>query len=1020
MRRMVPEVFYDGDSMPVPETAAPTGLIALVFTDVQGSTQLWESDPEGMRAALDLHNAVMRETIAETRGYEIKTEGDAFILAFADALDAVRFCLVVQERLVAAAWPDALIARDVAAEESAPDGRRIRRGLRVRMGVHLGEPVCRPDPVTGRMDYFGPVMNRAARVAAAGHGGQILLSERTWKAIEPRLDALGKSVVADLGDHRLKDLESAERLRQLVPASLVGRTFPPLRTLDARKTNLSAHPTPFIGREADLATLHELLQRERLVTVLGPGGTGKTRLTMRYAALHLDAFSGDGAGGVWFCDLTEARSLDGVCAAVGRALAVPLTTGKTSADTVAQLGHAIAGRGRVLLVLDNFEQVVSTATDTVAKWLAAAPEARFLISSQERLKLPGEAMHELTPLSVPDDPGRAADSEAVQLFVQRARAVRREWSPSATDLPAIAEIVRALDGIPLAIELAAARIGVLPPAKILERLPRRFELLGGARRDATARQATLRGAIDWSWSLLRDHEKDALAQCSVFQGGFSLEAAEEVLDLSAHAGAPWALDVVQSLRDKSLLRATEPGEFPGELRFGMYNNIREYAAEKLVESGCAADAVDRHAAHFLKVGSEWAKGVETHGGNERMSRLALDLENLAAILQRESGLDPATVESSVNALRAVLALDPVLSSRGPFGVHLGWLDAALAAAERADAPVALTAEAYEARGRARRVRGRTHEALADLGKARQLAADAGVSGVEARALAQIGFTFYQQGKLDDAKLVLDEGLKLATGAGDRATEGRLLNFRASVSLASGNEIDALRQFEAARKLAREDGNRRAEGAVTTNLALLHRKAGRHDDALALYRDALAAHREVANRSNEGNALGGMAGVLMEQERFDEARRCYEDALETHRLVGNLGSLAFFHGNLGVLLHFQGELVRSSEALSRCIELFRSLDDARHQGLYLGYLAATDVARSELATANVHFAEARALVSGHAEYSAAVEILGCLTLENGEAVRRLAELVDVARAGAKSLWEASEDVRLAHRIALLRG
>ena len=466
---------------------------------------------------------------------------------------------------------------------------------------------------------------------------------------------------------------------------------------------------------------------------------------------------------------------------------------------------------------------------------------------------------------------------------------------------------------------------------------------------------------------------------------------------------------------------TEPGDFPGELRFGMYNNIREYAAEKLVESGGAEAAVDRHAAHFLKAGSEWAKGVDTHGGLERLRRLAMEVENLAAILQREAGLDPPTVESAVNALRAVLALDPVLSSRGPFGVHLAWLDAALAAAEKADAPIALTAEAYEARGRARRVRGRTHEALADLGKARQLAAEAKAPGLEARALSQIGFTFYQQGKLDDAKQVLDEGLRIATGAGERVSECLVLNFLASVNLMRGQEPVALREFERARALSREDGNKRQEGAVTTNLALLHRRAGRHSDALGLYREALSFHRDVANRSHEGNALGGMAGVLMETGQYQEARRCYEEALAIHRQVGNQTSLAFFHGNLGVLLLLEGDLAGAAETLRRCVELLRELGDKMHEGLYLGYLGASEIAKAETAGAREHFASAISLVDAHAEYSAAVTILACVVEPKMSQESLLEKLVSAAKADRSpegSLWDASEDVRLAARIVRL--
>ena len=751
-----------------------------------------------MRVSLDVHDRVMRDAIARHRGYEVKTEGDAFMVAFASPADSAAFCLGVQAALVDAAWPEDILADELAATETAPDGRVLRRGLRVRMGVHMGEPECRADPVTGRMDYFGPPVNRAARIGSAGHGGQILVSERVSKAIAGSLDVLGNPLATDLGDHRLKDLESAERLVQLVPKRFEGRTFPPLRTLDARKTNLSPHPTPFIGREADLASLHALFERDdRLVTLMGPGGTGKTRLSMRYAAVHMDAFCNDGGGGVWFVDLTEARGVDGICAAVGAALNVPLTTGKTATDTLDQLGRALSGLGRVLLVLDNFEQVVAHAPESVGRWLAMAPEARVLISSQERLRLPGEAPYELKPLPVPLESEDGSSSEAVLLFVQRARAVRRDYVLTDADAPIVSAIVRELDGIPLAIELAAARMGVLSPAKLLERLPRRFDLLGGARRDATSRQATLRGAIDWSWNLLQPYEQDALAQASVFHGGFDLAAAEEVLDLSAHPNAPWALDVVQALRDKSLLRGWEPAETPGELRFGMYSNIREYSAERLAASGKEAHLRDRHAVWALRIGEELAASP----------RLALEVDNLVIVFRRASAVEPPASATATASLEAIRVLDPVLSTRGPFGTHLGWLDLALLRAEKAEVAPLLRAKVLELRARARRVRGQTQDALSDLLAADAIFSAAGDEKARARALPERAWVLHLLGQDPAARGILEEALGLAATHNDLRTEADARKNLGNIEHELGNG-DALASYRRSVDLFRQLGDRR--------------------------------------------------------------------------------------------------------------------------------------------------------------------------------------------------------------------
>lgn len=998
---------------------APTGLVSLVFTDVQGSTTLWERVPDAMRDALEVHDRVLREAIAKNGGYEVKTEGDAFMAAFASPVDAVRFCLDAQMSLMDAAWPEAIFAEDSAA--AAPQ----RRGLRVRMGVHAGEPDCRIDPTTGRMDYFGPVVNRAARVSAATHGGQIVVTKDVWDPIEPKLAALGAPVVASLGEHRLKDIESASHLWQILPAPLAARTFPPLKTLDARKTNLQPHPTPFVGREPDLAALQALFAKgERLVTLLGPGGTGKTRLSMRYAAVHLEEFTRDGGGGAWFCDLTEARNVDGICAAMGAALNVPLTTGKTSADVVAQLGHAIAGRARVLLILDNFEQVISQAPETVGIWFRLAPQACFLISSQERLRLPGETRYELKPLALPEGSDIRA-SEAVQLFVERARAVRPGWTLADADVEAVAGIVRELDGIPLAIELAAARIGVLSPAKILERLPRRFDLLGGARRDATSRQATLRGAIDWSWNLLKPHEQDALAQCSVFHAGFTVEAAEEVLDLASHEGAPWALDIVESLRDKSLLRALEPPEFPGELRFGMYANIRQYAQEKLDADKAKAEATKaRHTGYYLRVGGEWADGVDTHGGLEKLRRLALERDNLVTVFHRaKAGASPAA------AVDALLALDPVLSTRGPFGTHLQWLDEAIGSA--ATVAPALRARIVEARGRARRVRGRMAEAMTDFEEALALATQN--PGLKARVLAQLGIAQVQQGNMLEAEKTLEEGLAHAGSAADRIVAGQLLGFLGSVHGELARPQEARASFEQALKIFRETGSRAAEGRVLGNLGIVLWRVGDLEAARSATEEALAISRETSDRRFEGNALGTLAAVQVELGQLGEARIRYGEAVAIQREVGNVRSEAIFRGNLAILDQLEGRRETARDGFAAAVVALGEAGEKRGEALYLGYLGASEAALGNLDAARPRFRDAIARLESLKEATllAAVRILeGSLDLaeaatssapEQAAELRagvraRLARITGSAEgARAAPLVAASEDVRLALRL-----
>jgi predicted ATPase len=545
---------------------------------------------------------------------------------------------------------------------------------------------------------------------------------------------------------------------------------PPRPPGDEPRGNIERDRTRFVGREEDLSALAQTVSANRLVTILGPPGTGKTRLARELSERRTRQPPSQAAvvsapGSTWFCDLTEATDAEDICGAVARALGVSLTRAGTTADAVSRLGHVLDAHGDLLLVLDNFEQVVRWAATTVGAWLGRAERARFLVTSRQRLGLPGEVLFDLGPLSLPGKDERAEASEAVQLFVDRARAVRRDWS-AAADMAAVVALVENLDGLPLAIELAAARMRLLSPAQILANMPRRFQLLKGAPERGRARHSTLWNALEWSWGLLEPWEQSALAQCSVFRGGFDLEAAEAVIDLSAHSGAPWALDVLQALRDKSLL-TTEAGPAEAvETRLGLYASVRAYAADKLVALGLEDAAVARHAAHYLTRGRALAAAIATsasgEGGGEASSgahgeatlalaRLVPEVENLLAVFRRaveqsaRTGsfrvgmVGPALPPPRANrALAAALVLSAALTRVGPFGLCLSVLDSAVACASvlpRAGEPASdlppagvdahLLARVLAARAAMRTLAGRDAEGAADVTRARRIAASIG-------------------------------------------------------------------------------------------------------------------------------------------------------------------------------------------------------------------------------------------------------------------------------------------------------
>jgi predicted ATPase/class 3 adenylate cyclase len=548
-------------------SALPTGTVTFLFTDIEGSTRLWEQHPEAMRAALARHDALLRHAIGTYGGRVFKSMGDAFCAAFATAPEALVAALSGQRALQAEAW-----------NETGP--------LQVRMALHTGAAEERDG------DYFGPPLNRVARLLEAGRGGQILLSLATQELARDRLPE-GASL-RDLGEHRLKDLVRPERIFQLLAPDLPA-DFARLRTLDTHPQNLPLQPTPLIGREREVEAVRDLLRREevRLLTFTGAGGTGKTRLALQVAADLLDDF----ADGVFFVVLAPISDPELVAVTIAQVLGVQASAGRPLRESLKEYLQT----RQLLLLLDNFEQVLPAAS-LVAELLASGAGLKVLVTSRAGLHLRGEHEFQVPPLAVPDPkrlPPVAALSQyaAVQLFIQRAVAVEAAFAVTSENAPAVAEICHRLEGLPLAIELAAARIRLFPLPALLVRLERRLPLLTGGARDLPARQQTLRGAIAWSYDLLEEPEKTLFRRLSVFVGGFTLEAAEALGSAQGDLDTD-VLDGVASLVDKSLLR--KEAEVKGEPRFSMLETIREFGLEQLAASGEEAPVRRRHGQFFLE------------------------------------------------------------------------------------------------------------------------------------------------------------------------------------------------------------------------------------------------------------------------------------------------------------------------------------------------------------------------------------------------------------------------------------
>ena len=548
----------------------PSGTVTFLFTDVEGSTRLWAADKDAMSASLLVHDSVLRAAIEGNGGYVFTTSGDSFAAAFGRASDAVRAATESQRALSNAGWPGPT--------------------LKVRMGLHLGEAEERGG------DYFGPVVNTAARVEAAGHGGQVLITDAVRTAA-------GTTDVTDLGMRTLRDVAEQLRLFQLGTD-----TFPALRVIDPSLSNLPVRPTRLIGRETDMARIRTLLTESRLVTVTAIGGSGKTRLAIAVGEAELPHHR----SGVWFVDLTAVSNGADVPAAIANGLGLNLTTG----DQTAQILTFLADK-QALVILDNCEHLIEESAAFVEAFLATKSSAKILATSREAFDLDGERVVILG--SLPTD---TADSPAVRLFVDRATAVHPEFTLTDTNTPTVSAICTRLDGMPLAIELAAARITVMNPDELLAGLDSRFQLLSGGRR--RSRQRTLEATLDWSYDLLTTEEQRVLRALGVFVDGFDVDAVAVVTNLDRRT----ATGHIETLQAKSLVVRADKRK---STRFRLLETVKAYAEDRLVDTGEAEKIRDRHLEHFHSLAM--AEGRKVMGSLDVGLRLRHDCPNVTAAFE---------------------------------------------------------------------------------------------------------------------------------------------------------------------------------------------------------------------------------------------------------------------------------------------------------------------------------------------------------------------------------------------------
>jgi predicted ATPase/class 3 adenylate cyclase/Tfp pilus assembly protein PilF len=848
-----------------------TGNITFLFTDVEGSTSLWERTPKAMSEALSRHDEILRTTIEAHNGHVFKTVGDAFHATFSAAPDALEAALEAQRVLLHEAWD-------------------LTGPLRVRMALHTGPAEERDG------DYFGPSLNRVARLLSAGHGGQILLSLATRELVGDRLP--DESGLRDLGERRLKDLSRPEHVFQITASGLRSE-FPPLKTLDIRRNNLPAQPTPLVGRERELEEVLALLRSThvRLLTFTGPGGTGKTRLGLQAAAELTDEVE----DGVFFVALASVADPKLVAPAITRTLGLT-ESGNQPAE---ELLEGYLRDKQVLLVLDNFEQVLESAP-LLDALLSAAPGLKVLATSRTALRLYGEHEFPVPPLSLPDTGSlppleSLSRYEAVRLFVDRARAIRPDFSLTEENAPAVIEICSRLDGLPLAIELAAARIKLLPPQAMLSRLGNRLKLLTGGARNLPERQRTLRNAIAWSYEMLDEGEETLFARLAVFSGGSTLEGIEAVCDAQGDLPVD-ALEGVSSLLDKSLLRQEEG--HGAEPRLMMLETIREFALEKFEESSDAEAIKRAHAEYFLALAER--SDAELLGSEQEswLEQLDPEHDNMRAALSW--AIERRNTELG---LRLAGALRPFWYARGYFDEGRRWLEEALAQG-REGTPVAARTKALEglswladAQGDLDRAEAAAEEGLQLSTKARierslaaslrvRLAEAAETRGDYGRAkdlyeeslshyretgdtrgialtLGGLGTLYSDQGDYERAKQLYEEGLVIARKLGGPQLLGAFLNSLGHVSLLKGDPDRAMALTEEAVTLLQEQGHRGGLEYALDNLGWAALLRGDHERAEVLHEQSLVLCKELGDRLIVSESLEGLAcsaGIRGEGER----------------------------------------------------------------------------------------------------------------------------------------------------------
>jgi predicted ATPase/class 3 adenylate cyclase len=820
-----------------------SSTVTFLSTDIEGSTELLQRLGDSQYAeVLGEHWRLLRGAIQKGNGREVSSQGDGVFVEFGNAVDAVKAAVAAQLAIATRPWPDGVV-------------------VRVRMGLHSG------DRVDSAGDPVGLNVNRAARICEAGHGGQVLISGTTWSLVE---NDLPKEVGArDLGPHRLKDLKQPERIFQLLHPQLPAE-FPPLRSLSARPNNLPIQLTSFIGREQEMAEIIRLLPITRLLTLIGAGGCGKTRLALHAAAGLLGRFE----DGVWFVDLSALSDPALVPQAVTSVLGVAEQRDRTSTEALVSVLRSKS----ILIVLDNCEHLVVGCAHLTEALLRSCPGLRILATSRELLKIGGEVVFRVPSLSLPDPDAtmsteRLMQYEAVQLFVDRARIAHPGFELTSRNGAGVARICRRLDGIPLAIELAAARVAVLSLEQIAERLNDRFRLLTGGSRTALPRHKTLRGAMEWSYDLLLEKEQMLLRRLSVFAGGWTLDAAEVVCGYDG-IDRQEVLNVLSHLVDKSLVFVDTRDS---GLRYRLLETVRQYSRELLMASGESPAVCRRHLEWFVMLAEQAEPQLLGPSQAVWFDRLELEHDNLRAALEwSENGAASA-------GLQLAGAVGRFWEVRGHLAEGRRWLRDILKASPAA--PTAERARALKAAGNLSLGQGDYESARASYEEGLVIWQQLGNQKAIATLLSNLGFAAYCQGDDVSGDAFYRESLTIRREVGDTWGMALSLNNMGSVAIRRGDCAEANVLLKESLDLWQELGDKHHIAMVLTNLGLAACGQGDYDLAYSFLNDGLVIQRDVGDNLGIPNSLEGFASLAVALKYARRAARLLGAAEALRERIG---------------------------------------------------------------------------------------------------------------------------------------